>query len=53
MNGRIEGSNIELDVEGRYGPREARGSWNGGGETLRCETINGSIRLKASDLASK
>jgi DUF4097 and DUF4098 domain-containing protein YvlB len=53
VNGRIEGSNIELDVEGKYGPREARGSWNGGGETLRCETINGSIRLKASDLASK
>jgi DUF4097 and DUF4098 domain-containing protein YvlB len=53
VNGRIEGSNIDLDVEGKYGPREARGSWNGGGEMLRCETINGSIRLKASDLASK
>ncbi|HEY7368636.1 MAG TPA: DUF4097 family beta strand repeat-containing protein [Thermoanaerobaculia bacterium] len=53
VNGRIEGSNIDLDVEGKYGPREARGSWNGGGETLRCETINGSIRLRANDLASK
>jgi DUF4097 and DUF4098 domain-containing protein YvlB len=54
VNGRIEGSNIDLDVErAGFGPREARGSWNGGGEMLRCETINGSIRVKAADLAAK
>jgi hypothetical protein len=45
VNGRIEGD-IDLAVEGRHGPKEARGSYNGGSETLRCETVNGSIRLK-------
>ncbi len=47
VNGRIEGD-IELAVEGKHGPKEARGSYNGGGETLRCETVNGSIRLKTN-----
>ncbi|MEO8432802.1 MAG: DUF4097 family beta strand repeat-containing protein [Acidobacteriota bacterium] len=47
VNGRIEGD-IELAVEGRHGPKEARGSYNGGTETLRCETVNGSIRLKTN-----
>ncbi len=47
VNGRIEGD-IDLSVEGRHGPKEARGSYNGGAETLRCETVNGSIRLKAN-----
>lgn len=45
VNGRIEGD-IDLAVEGRHGPKEARGSYNGGNESLHCETINGSIRLK-------
>lgn len=45
VNGRIEGD-IDLDVEGRHGPKEARGSYNGGSESLHCETVNGSIRLK-------
>lgn len=45
VNGRIEGD-IDLAVEGKHGPKEARGSYNGGIETLRCETINGSIRLR-------
>lgn len=47
VNGRIEGD-IELAVEGKHGPKEARGSYNGGAETLKCETVNGSIRLKAN-----
>ena len=47
VNGRIEGD-IDLAVEGRHGPKEARGSYNGGAETLHCETVNGSIRLKAN-----
>ena len=47
VNGRIEGD-IELAVEGKHGPKEARGSYNGGTETLRCETVNGSIRLKTN-----
>jgi hypothetical protein len=45
VNGRIEGD-FELAVEGRHGPKEARGSYNGGSESLHCETVNGSIRLK-------
>jgi putative adhesin len=47
VNGRIEGD-FELAVEGKHGPKEARGSYNGGAETLQCETVNGSIRLKAN-----
>jgi DUF4097 and DUF4098 domain-containing protein YvlB len=47
VNGRIEGD-IQLAVEGKHGPKEARGSYNGGSETLRCETVNGSIRLKTN-----
>lgn len=47
VNGHIEGD-IELAVEGKHGPKEARGSYNGGSESLRCETVNGSIRLKTN-----
>jgi len=47
VNGHIEGD-IELAVEGKHGPKEARGSYNGGTESLRCETVNGSIRLKTT-----
>jgi len=47
VNGRIEGD-FELAVTGRYGPKEAKGVYNGGAETLRCETVNGSIRLKTN-----
>jgi hypothetical protein len=45
VNGRIEGD-FDISVEGKFGPKEARGSYNGGGETLKVETVNGSIRLK-------
>jgi hypothetical protein len=47
VNGHIEGD-IDLAVEGKHGPKEARGSYNGGTESLRCETVNGSIRLKTN-----
>jgi hypothetical protein len=45
VNGRIQGD-FELAVEGKYGPKEARGSYNGGTDALRIETVNGSIHLK-------
>jgi DUF4097 and DUF4098 domain-containing protein YvlB len=45
VNGRIDGD-FDISVEGKFGPKEARGSYNGGTETLRVETVNGSIRLK-------
>jgi hypothetical protein len=48
INGRIE-ADFDVAVEGKYGPKEAKGSYNGGAETLRCETVNGSIRLKTND----
>jgi len=47
VNGRIEGD-LQLAVEGKHGPKEARGAYNGGAETLQCETVNGSIRLKTN-----
>ncbi len=46
VNGHIEGS-FEMPVDGKFGPKEARGSYNGGTEPLHCETVNGTIRLKA------
>ena len=47
VNGRID-SDFALAVEGKFGPKEARGTYNGGAESLRCETVNGSIRLKTN-----
>ncbi|MFN2387808.1 MAG: DUF4097 domain-containing protein [Thermoanaerobaculia bacterium] len=51
VNGRIEGD-FALAVEGKFGPKEARGVYNAsnaeGVETLRAETVNGSIRLKTN-----
>jgi len=45
VNGHIEGD-FDLPVEGKFGPKEARGSYNGGTEPLHCETVNGTIRLR-------
>ncbi len=45
VNGHIEGD-FAMPVEGKFGPKEARGKLNGGGESLRCETVNGTIRLR-------
>lgn len=47
VNGRIESDDVGLTVEGKFGPKEARGSFNGGAESLSCETVNGTIRLRA------
>jgi hypothetical protein len=45
VNGHIEGD-FDMPVEGKFGPKEARGKLNGGGESLHCETVNGTIRLR-------
>ncbi len=45
VNGHIEGD-FDMAVEGKFGPKEARGKLNGGGESLHCETVNGTIRLR-------
>ncbi|MGH9315522.1 MAG: DUF4097 family beta strand repeat-containing protein [Thermoanaerobaculia bacterium] len=47
VNGRIQGD-FDLAVEGKFGPKQARGSYNEGTDTLRVETVNGSIRLKTN-----
>ena len=45
VNGHIE-TDFPLTVQGRWGPREMRGTIGGGGHELRLETVNGSIRLR-------
>jgi hypothetical protein len=47
VNGRIEGD-FDLAVSGKHGPKEARGEYNGGAASLKCETVNGSIRLRSN-----
>jgi hypothetical protein len=50
VNGHIE-SDFDMPVEGKFGPKQARGSYNGGAltpQTLHCETVNGAIRLKTN-----
>ncbi len=44
VNGSIE-TDFPLTVQGRWGPREMRGTIGGGGPKLSLETVNGSIRL--------
>jgi DUF4097 and DUF4098 domain-containing protein YvlB len=48
VNGGIEGEDMDLSVEGKYGPKEARGKYNGGSESLHCATVNGTIRLRTN-----
>jgi len=47
VNGRIEGD-FQLASEGTHGSKTARGEYNGGNSSLKCETVNGSIRLRAN-----
>jgi hypothetical protein len=49
VNGRIRSDFEGLTVEGKWGPREARGELNGGKERLSVETVNGEIRLSCPD----
>jgi hypothetical protein len=50
-NGRIQ-SEFPVTIEGKWGPKEARGSINGGKESLAVETVNGDVRLFVADPAS-
>ena len=47
-NGRIQ-SEFPVTIEGKWGPKEARGSINGGQESLAVETVNGDVRLFVAD----
>ena len=48
-NGRIQSQFPEVTVEGKWGPKEARGAINGGRESLAVETVNGDVRLYVAD----
>jgi putative adhesin len=52
-NGRIQSQFPEVTVEGKWGPKEARGAINGGRESLAVETVNGDVRLYVADAAAK
>lgn len=48
VNGHIESEFEPLKVEGRWGPKEARGEINGGRERLAVETVNGQVKLQVA-----
>ena len=48
-NGRIQSQFPEVTVEGKWGPKEARGAINGGRESLSVETVNGDVRLYVAE----
>lgn len=45
VNGSIN-TEFPITVTGRWGPKNARGTINGGGETISISTVNGSVRLR-------
>lgn len=47
VNGSIN-TEFPITVTGRWGPKSARGTINGGGETISIGTVNGSVRLRRS-----
>lgn len=49
VNGKIRSDFAGLTVEGKWGPREARGTFNGGKERLSVGTVNGEVRILAAD----
>ncbi len=49
VNGRIRSDFAGLTVEGKWGPKEARGTFNGGRDRLAVETVNGEVRLLFAD----
>lgn len=49
VNGRIRSEFADLKVEGKWGPKEARGELNGGREPVSVETVNGEVRLQVAE----
>jgi hypothetical protein len=45
VNGRIRSDFAGMTVEGKWGPKEAKGTFNGGRDRLAVETVNGEVRL--------
>ncbi len=52
INGRIRSEFSDLKVEGKWGPKEARGDLNGGREPISVETVNGEVRLLIAEAAA-
>ena len=42
-----------MTVEGKWGPKEARGEIAGGRERLTVETVNGEVRVLAGDATER
>lgn len=53
INGRIRSEFADLNVEGKWGPKEARGDFNGGREPISVETVNGEVRLLVAEAAPR
>jgi hypothetical protein len=53
VNGRIRSDFAGLTVEGKWGPKEARGTFNGGRDRLSVETVNGEVRLLIAEAQEK
>lgn len=51
VNGRIHSEFRDVVVEGKWGPKEAKGEVNGGKERLAVETVNGEVRLQMAEPA--
>jgi DUF4097 and DUF4098 domain-containing protein YvlB len=49
VNGKIRSDFPDVTVEGKWGPKEARGEVAGGKSLLAVETVNGEIRIVARD----
>lgn len=49
VNGQIRSEFASLKVEGKWGPKEARGELNGGREPVSIETVNGEVRLQVAE----
>lgn len=53
VNGKIRSDFPDVTVEGKWGPKEARGEVAGGKGRLTVETVNGEVRIVASDAAAR
>lgn len=53
VNGKIRSDFPDVTVEGKWGPKEARGEIAGGRERLTVETVNGEVRVLSGDAAAR
>lgn len=53
VNGKIRSDFPDVTVEGKWGPKEARGSVAGGKGRLAVETVNGEVRIVALDATER